>query len=385
MAEPLTSSDIIRERMGFGVSPMASAETRRAYAEAGLSPLGTQARQRFEEGRGISPMASASEKEAWVAAEVKAGQRPESDLPEFYGGLGERPEATTRRGFRMQQEWDKKQEMMIAQQEAARQIEERDREYALRVQDQQNEMEDRRIARDAALAKASREAKIREQSRSIREAFLGSTLPDGSKTKPIDLNSDDAVERIQRTLYMNDFGMEDQATKEMASMFLDDAIRLREKRATEFAEQTKAATEARVGLAKDLAQNGLSIADFSENGKVDFEKANVALGEALKKKEEGKEPAMDEREMKRSLRRQRATAETELVKIKAKEAAFQKRFDARNTSDNRTELEAAQIERGIFEDEINRINRELGEEAQPAATPTPAGQRPALGDIFGGQ
>ena len=378
MAEPLTSSDIIRERMGFGVSPMASAETRRAYAEAGLSPLGTQARQRFEEGRGISPMASASEKEAWVAAEVKAGQRPESDLPEFYGGLGERPEATTRRGFRMQQEWDKKQEMMIAQQEAARQIEERDREYALRFQDQQNQMEDRNIARDAALAKASREAKIKDQSKSIREAFLGATLPDGRKINPIDLNSDEAVERIQRTIYMNDFGMEDQATKEMASMFLDDALRLREKRATEFAEQEKASTEARVGLAKDLAQNGLSIADFSEKGKVDFEKANVALGEALKKKGEEQEVQKDEREQRHDLRRQKATAETELVKIKSQVGRFEK---LRPTANNLTELEAARVSQGIFEDEINRINRELGEEAQTSATPT--GQRPTARDIFG--
>jgi len=377
MAEPLTSSDIWRLERGFGVSPLSSTEERQRFAAAGVAPLTAQSRQRFEEGRGISPMASGAEREAWKVAEVQAGMRSPVELPEEYGGLGDRPSATTRRGLRMQQEWDKRQEMMIAQQEAARQIEERDREYALRLQDQQNQMEDRNIARDAALAKAAREGKIREQSRNIREAFIGATLPDGSKTNPIDLNSDDAVERIQSSIYMNDFGMEDQATKEMASMFLDDALRLREKKV----EQSKADTASRVSIAKDLAQNGLSIAEFSKDGKVDFERANVALGEALKKKEEGKEEAIDEREQRRNLRRQKATTETELVKIKAQIGRFEK---LRPTANNLEELEAARVSQGIFEDDINRINRELGGDPQPA-TPPPAGQRPALGDIFGGQ
>jgi hypothetical protein len=318
MAEPLTSSDIIREQMGFG--PTSPDEKRRA-AGGGISPLGTMERIRFEEGRGLSPMAGKSEKEAYMASEVMAGRRDPMELPKSYGGLGERPEASTRRQFRRQQEWDKQYAMVKAEEEAARQIEESDRDYVMRQQDQQNKMEEERGKRDAELARVARESEIRNQSRKIREAFIGATLPDGSKTRPIDLNSDDAVERIQRTLYMNDLGMEDQATKEMASMFLDDALRFREKMSTEIAEQAKADTAARVTIAKDLAQNGLSIADFSEGGKVDFEKANVALGETLKKKEEGKEPAIDEREIKRSLRRQKATAETELVKIKAKEAS----------------------------------------------------------------
>jgi hypothetical protein len=375
MADPLTSDDIIRENLGFG--PSTPDERQRAFA-AGISPLGTMERGRLERGGGISSMASKEEKEAWVAAEVMAGQRDPMELPKAYGGIGERPEATTRRGFRMQQEWDKQYEMMVNQQEATRQAEERDREYALRLQEQQNQMEDRNIARDTALAKSAREAKIRDESRNIREAFIGATLPNGGKTNPIDLNSDDAVERIQSTIYMNDFGMEDQATKEMVSTFLNDALRIREKKTTEIAEQAMAETTARVGLAKDLASNGLSIAEFSEKGKVDFEKANIALGEALKKKEEGKETTIDEREQRRTLRRQKAATETELVKVKAQIGRFEK---LRPTADNIKELEAARVSQGIFEDDINRINRELGEEAQAATTPT--GQRPTARDIFG--
>jgi hypothetical protein len=247
MAEPLTSSDIIREQMGFG--PTSPDEKRRA-AGAGISPLGTMERIRFEEGRGLSPLASKSEKEAYMASEVMAGRRDPMELPKSYGGLGERPEASTRRQFRRQQEWDKQYAVVRAEEEAARQIEESDRDYVMRQQDQQNKMEEERGKRDAELARVGRESEIRNQSRKIREAFIGATLPDGSKTRPIDLNSDDAVERIQSTVYMNDLGMEDQATKEMASMFLDDALRFREKKANEISERAKVDTQTITDLTK---------------------------------------------------------------------------------------------------------------------------------------
>jgi hypothetical protein len=134
MAEPLTSSDILRERMGFGVSPLAAPETRRAYAAAGLSPLGTQERERFERGSGISPMATASEKEAWKMAEYMAGEREQA--PVEYGGLGERPTGTSRRAIRMQTEWDKQREIQLKEAEEARQKFESDRSFALQQQNQ---------------------------------------------------------------------------------------------------------------------------------------------------------------------------------------------------------------------------------------------------------
>jgi hypothetical protein len=121
MAEPLTSSDIIRERMGFGVSPLASAETRRAYAAAGLSPLGTQERERFERGGALSPMAGTAEKEAWKMAEFQAGRREQAPIE--YGGQGDRPLGSSRRAIRMQEEWDKKQTELLNQQRLMQQME----------------------------------------------------------------------------------------------------------------------------------------------------------------------------------------------------------------------------------------------------------------------
>ena len=148
MADPLTSSDIQRERMGLGVSPLASTETRRSYAAAGLSPLGTQDRERFAAGAGISPMAGKKEKEAWIASEVMTGQRDPMELPKDYGGLGDRPEATTRRGIRMQEEWDERYEIMVTQQEAARQAAKEQREIEDSLRDRQLQEEDLELKRE---------------------------------------------------------------------------------------------------------------------------------------------------------------------------------------------------------------------------------------------
>jgi hypothetical protein len=140
-----------------------------------------------------------------------------------------------------------------------------------------------------------------------------------------------------------------------------------EKKAQEAEAQKKAEVQGRVAIAKDLAANGLSIADYSKNGVVDFEAANTALGEKLREREQGKEGELDEREQKRALRRQKASAETELVKIKSQVGRLEK---LRPTGDNVRDLEGARVSQGIFEDEINRINRELGG-SEPQAEESP--------------
>jgi hypothetical protein len=195
MAEPLTSSDILRERMGFGVSPLASSETRKAYADAGLSPLGTKERERFARGGGISPMASSSEKEAWVAGEVQAGLRSPMELPESYGGMGDRPSATTRRGLRMQQEWDKQYEMMLAQQEAAKRAGLEERRGAL--EEREIGLRERQEARlQAAEAKRQDEDfKVGEQADFALNEVLGGFDPTGNPVSGLDPDAPDYMQR----------------------------------------------------------------------------------------------------------------------------------------------------------------------------------------------
>ena len=166
MADPLTSSDIIRERLGFGPR---SPEERQRAAAAGISPLGAIEREKFERGGGPSPMATRTEKEAWQAAEVQAGRRSPMELPESYGGMGERPEATTRRGLRMQQEWDKQREMMIQEQEAARRAKLEADQFDLQVR-----QENRLINEQDARRNAERlQAKMDERNASVKNRAFG--------------------------------------------------------------------------------------------------------------------------------------------------------------------------------------------------------------------
>ena len=167
MAEPLTSTDIIRERMGFGVSPLASGETRRAYAEAGLSPLGTQDRERFEAGGALSPMATRQEQEAWKQAEFMAGRREQA--PISYGGIGDRPVGASRRDIRMQAEWDKRRDEEIARQQAMQRMKLEADQYELSVRTENRLFNDQEASRNAQRLKA----KLEEQNAAIKNQAFG--------------------------------------------------------------------------------------------------------------------------------------------------------------------------------------------------------------------
>ena len=366
MADPLTSSDIQREIMGFGVSPLASQETRRSYAAAGLSPLGTQDRERSERGGGISPMAGRAEKDAWKMAEYQAGDREQA--PISYGGMGERPEGSTRRAIRMQKEWDKRSQEMAEAQRA-------ETEMALRLEAEARQKRAEEIEINKSAIAEARESSKQEQSRSILGAFIGSTRPDGTKTSPIDINDPEAPERIQRTIYMNPIGMEDQATKEIAMKLLDDSLAARERNAKEEESRVKDESTAKVGIAKELGAYGMSVADFADDkGNIDFVKANEAIGNAWSSGKQAEEEKDLDKEQRKSIVSKIDSAEEKLLGIRGREAAAQKRFEARpNSKEYRTELEAAQLERGIFEDEINRLNRMIGGEtpAEPEAGDQP--------------
>lgn len=206
MAEPLTSSDILRERMGFGVSPLASQETRRAYAAAGLSPLGTQERERFARGGALSPMATQQEQEAWKQAEFMAGSREQA--PISYGGIGDRPVGTSRRAIRMQAEWDKQQQEQLQNQRLMQQMDMEQKTYEINRIKEERMQRAEQSAIDAALAKESRDLAIQEQADSVMKSILGTTTPDGQRIRPININDDDAVERLQSAVSNNQLGID---------------------------------------------------------------------------------------------------------------------------------------------------------------------------------
>lgn len=279
MAEQLTSSDIIRERLGFGVSPLAAPETRRAYAAAGMSPLGTQERERFARGGALSPMASKSEKEAWKVAEVQAGLRDPIELPKSYGGLGERPEATTRRGFRMQQEWDKRYEMMQKEMEMARQIEERDREYALRLKDQNIKIEE-------AKTLADRDSRVMDEAGLIINSIRGAVAPDGTViSRPIRPEDDDAIESLENLARLQ-FGMENKSAQAIWSTLYNDAMKFREEKMAQSQQRERDAINLSVRTGKPFEEFGT----YDERGMFQPKMESIIAGaEEIKASEEAKQ------------------------------------------------------------------------------------------------
>jgi hypothetical protein len=143
--------------------------------------------------------------------------------------------------------------------------------------------------------------------------------------------------------------------------------------------------EAKVGLVKELAAAGKSIADFTkEDGRIDFEAANAAIGEAIRTGEEQKIIRGEEREEKRNINSQISKLETDLTKIRGEVGRYQKLLEARKNSETQRALDGALVEQSILEDEVNRLNRLRGGEVAPQPQQGTTGQRPPLSDIFGG-
>jgi hypothetical protein len=206
MADPLTSSDIIRERMGFGVSPLASEDTRRSYAAAGLSPLGTQDRERIERGGGISPMAGSAEKGAWQMAEYMAGSREQA--PVEYGGIGDRPQGSSRRAIRMQDEWDKKQTELLQQQRLSQQMDLEQKQFEMGVRDQQMQEDDFYYNRGLKEA----EQKLQAQTRSEATAII-------SGLNQLDPQSPDYQKNVAVLFGRNPLGAADENVQKVASEY----------------------------------------------------------------------------------------------------------------------------------------------------------------------
>lgn len=208
MAEPLTSSDLLRERMGFGVSPLASQETRRAYAAAGLSPLGTQDRERFAAGAGISPMAGTAEKEAWKMAEFQAGRREQAPIE--YGGLGDRPVGSSRRAIRMQEQWDKQRERQIEEAKALQQMETQRKQLEIQARDQQLQEDDFYYNRGLEEAEQKLTAQQRAEARGIIESL-----------NQIDPRSPDFNKNLAEIFTQNSLGAADPNVQKIVGLYQD--------------------------------------------------------------------------------------------------------------------------------------------------------------------
>jgi len=350
----------------------------------------TRGNERF--GWGPSPLASNEEKERYRAAqiqqEIEAGRATVADLPEAYGG---RPTGTTRRSIRMQEEYDRRQDAELQRQLKIQAMNIQQREIFIREENLklQRDAEERlRLKEDKALEeermKSERENRIEREASDILTGIRGTRLPDGTVINPIRVEDDNALERLDNLARLN-FGMKDETAQRMYFGLRDDVLEYRQNKLTAQASDTAKKAEAKVGLAKELAIAGKSVADFTrKDGRIDFEAANAALGEAVRTGEEQKAVRSEEREEKRNINSQISKLETDVIKVRGQVGRFQKLLEARKSPETKADLDAALVEQGILEDEINRLNRLRGGEAAPQTQQGTTGQRPSLSDIFGG-
>jgi hypothetical protein len=343
---------------------------------------------RAQRGWGPSEFASQEETDAWralrVGRAISEGTATVADLPESYGGM---PTGTTRRAIRQREAWQQEQQFRS-------QIEEQERKREADILEMESKRADSFIRQQEFNDKQEREYAIKRDGMAMMNSMRGVTLPNGMQLRPINPADPDAISRLEDIAVVARYGLEDPLVKAVWERKYADAQKFAEKNliasdkiAQEQAKAREDEAKARVAIAKELGAYGMSIVDFTKDGRVDFEAANAAIGKAWAEGKEVPAEKAQTEEQRKAIYSRITDAEKKILDVRARAAAAQRRVEARPTvKDFKTELEAAQIEQGILEDEVNRLNRMLGGEKQPAAAqPQTTGQRPALGDIFGGQ
>jgi hypothetical protein len=129
----------------------------------------------------------------------------------------------------MQEDWDKRNEMMLEQQKIAQQMEADQERLAIQRSQEARMVAEQDAVRKANLAKEFREEETSTQAQNAMNSVLGYTRPDGVRVNPININDVDAVERIQSVMASNPFGMEKQYVKETLVGLLNDALKVRDR------------------------------------------------------------------------------------------------------------------------------------------------------------
>jgi hypothetical protein len=287
----------------------------------------------------------------------------------------------------MQEEWDKRREQQLQEVQMAQQMSMQQRQIALQERDQfiQDSEFNRKLKEYEAEQDIRGQAEM--ESNNILD-WLGGRAVDnqGNPIAKPDPKTPEFQTEFLRRLSENPLGAE--LNKGIVDQYMGanktylDAQQTKQEKEAQRATQE---TQARVGLARDLASVGKSISQFTkEDGSIDFESANVALGEAMKAGEEEKIVRAETREEKRNINSQISKIETDLAKIRGQVGRYQKLLETKKSADTQKELDAALVNQGILEDEVNRLNRLRGGEPAPQPQQGTTGQRPPLSDIFGG-
>lgn len=169
----------------------------------------------------------------------------------------------SRRKMRMEAEFNEYQQRM-AKQEFERQANERaNMNLQLQFMQEARIQAEQDAASKANLAKEMREEETAKQAQNAMNSILGYTRPDGVAVSPINVNEDNAVERIQSVIAMNPFGMEKQYVKEVVGGLLDDAVRIRDSKTSAAQQAELTALDMSIRSGKPMTAFG----QYDEQGK----------------------------------------------------------------------------------------------------------------------
>jgi choline dehydrogenase-like flavoprotein len=202
----------------------------------------------------------------------------------------------SRRKMRMEAEFQKYQLGELERQRQLQSLEMDRRRFDLQFQAEQRMQEKQRLDLD-------RESKVQDQAQMVMESIRGTTLPDGQRTRPINIEDDDAVERLQSVIYSSPFGMENQATKEAVTMMLNDALGMRERKLQASQEQELAAATLSARTGKPMEELG----EYTEEGV--FRPDLNAITEAQEQIKESEAQKAEDKTIRAERRRAEAAAE----------------------------------------------------------------------------
>jgi hypothetical protein len=282
---------------------------------------------------------------------------------------GGRPTGSSRRAIRMQEAWDAEQTARIKEEQMA-----------------------------AAWAKEQREIEMFNLDRTIKARTLESSTEKKRFDMSMEAITESQVDSAFKILNMNR-GEPDAAQRSVDMMieyglgqaFNDPRVKSALDRLGSLNKQDNDVSMVReqreqqrrlMNVESEARQAGASEKEIESarridpNGNVYVDEAALMRVRDMAKRSEKQEGA-ETKEEKKSITEKINSAEKELLKIKSRVAAAQKRVDARPTvRDFKTELDAANIEQGIFEDEINRLNRLRGGETEADAAEPQVEEQP---------
>lgn len=352
-----------------------------------------------------SPLASPEERRAYTAQQVRGGELPSYMLPEQYGGM---PVGSTRRAIRARSQWaDQQAQIEAYNQEMAAQQKALDDAYKAQFDQRETLRESARQDVELKLKmqeyedKSDREDRIKKDALSLMTSLRGATLPNGQQLLPINPEDPEAISRLEDVATMNPYAFESPAAKAVWERRYNDALGFAKQNSENTQKQIDQQRTWLVGQQEEAASVGVDTSRFFTT-KVDPQTNETivtgvdqlglskAIGEAKRNDLETKKKEVAAAKIDEDSRSQARSVLDDISKIDSeiRKANFnaQKEKNSKLRDEHIANAEFYRSERDILVQRFNSlVPQQQMAQPQQIQQPQTTGQRPALGDIFGGR